>query len=202
MVCSAVISPARGEDEKVFGLPKSEILYTNPEEALKNGKPVRIERATRYIKQWGVWLLTEDHLYYEGGDIMVSLRAKDGKVLVTYPPMAGPLIISEIERRILDCGISAHYQVEGAVLFDIAGKEVRKIPKVTYTRDCGKTHDSRLFWLNYNAIEKGAPISVVRFIDRDGKTVYEAKKGQAGKASFTHGSRSYSIALPAPEFPG
>lgn len=199
--CAAVVSLACRTDERVLGLPKVETVYTDPEKAPNDGKPVRIEREARYIEQWEVWLLMEHHLYYEGGDIAASLRTQDGQVRVAYPPMAGPLIISEPERRILDCGISAHYEIDAAVLFDLTGRALRKIPRLTHTRNCGRTDDAKLFWLHYNAIENGAPINVLRVIDRDGNTVHEARSIQAGSVSFTHDSHPYNLDLPAPEYP-
>ena len=91
--------------------------------------------------------------------------------------------------------------VEFAVVYDDAGREIRRIPKVLYTRDCGKTHDERLFWLHYSSVEDSAAVNVIRFIDRDGYSVHEAKRARAGTVSFKHKSRSYSIAFPTPEYP-
>jgi len=203
VLCCPVVLPgaSTAKDEKILGLPKIETLYTDPEEALQHGRPVRIEREARYLKQWRLWLLAEHNHYYEGSDTTISLRRPNGEVSVTYPPMSGPAIVSESQKRILDCGISAHTMVEFAVVYDDAGREIRRIPKVLYTRDCGKTHDERLFWLHYSSVEDGAAVNVIRFIDRDGYSVHEAKRARAGTVSFKHKSRSYSIAFPTPEYP-
>jgi len=189
-------------EEKVLGLPKTEILYADPEEALQHGKPVRIEREARYLVRWQLWLLEEHNHYYEGGDTIVSLRRPNGDVSVTYPPMSGPVLISESQKRILDCGISAHTIVEFAIVYDDAGREIRRIPQVVYTRDCGKTRDERLFWLRYNPVENGAAVSVIRFIDRNGQIVHEVRQTRRGTVSFKYKSRAYRIAFPAPEYPG
>ena len=163
LICFPIFlfSICTADSEKVFGLPKTETLYTDPEEALEHGRPVRIEREARYLTRWRSWLLAEHRHYYEGGDTVVSLRKPTGEAVVTYPPMSGPIIISESQRRILDCGISAHTMVDFAVVYDDVGREIRRIPKVVYTRNCGKTDDDLLFWLHYNVVEEGAALNVI-----------------------------------------
>ncbi len=41
------------ESDFIFGLPKKEILYSDPQEALRDNKPVRIEREAIKIESWG-----------------------------------------------------------------------------------------------------------------------------------------------------
>ncbi len=203
LVLAVVGSPeACATDNSVLGLPRVEILYKDPEKALRDGKPVRIERQAQFIDRWGTWLLAEHRYYYEGSDVVISLRSKGGRVSVTYPPMKGPFVVSEQEQRILDCGMLSHSEVEAAVLFDNTGKLLKKIPKIIYTRNCGKTDDGKLFWLHYNTVEKGGPVNVIRVIDHNGETIYQTKKSETGDVVFSYDSHPYRITLPAPDHPG
>jgi len=166
-------TPCFAESDLIFGLPKSEVLYSNPEDSLKDNKPVRIEREAKKKKSWGLWLLSEKHLYYERASYYITLRKDDGTIVVKYPGINGPFILSESKKRLLACEISIHYEIENAILFDSLGNEIKKIPRTTYTCDCGKTDDCALFWLLYNVIENNKPVNAIRFIDANGDTIYE-----------------------------
>ena len=190
------------ESDLIFGLPKKEILYSDPEEALRDNKPVRIERKAIKIKSWGLWLLAEEHLYYEGGGYFLSLRKDDGAIVVRYPEINGPFIISEPKERLLACELSIHYEIENAILFDNSGNKIKEIPRKTFTEDCDKTDDGFLFWLIYNIIENNKPASIIRFIDANGDIIYETKKFEAGQVSFEYEGNKYEVYFQAPKYPG
>jgi hypothetical protein len=196
------LKPCWAESDLIFGLPKNEVLYSNPEKALRDNKPVRIEREAIEIKSWGLWLLAEKYLYYEGGGYSLTLRKNDGTVVVKYPGINGPFILSESQKRLLACEISSHYEIENAILFDNAGNKIKEIPRMTYTCDCGKTDDDSLFWLLYNIVEDMKPINIVRFIDSNGNIVHEVKQFKAGTVSFEHKGIKYKLNFADPKYPG
>jgi len=134
--------------------------------------------------------------------LQVSLRDIEGGAIVEFPRMVGSVLLSTANAQLFSCESNSTLATSEAMAFHLDSRPSFSFPHRGYLRNCGLTGDGRLYWLHYNVVREGVPRNQVVVLNGEGKAVADAEFTDARQFTFKDGEKTYSLSIPAADWPG
>jgi len=146
-------------------------------------------------------LLVSTESYFEGEVKKLSVFNWDGSRLCDLS-FLGSIHILERSHRVLLAQESAHYRVDESLILDPDCNVVARVRQPESVVGFGVSKDEKLFWVISHEVADGEMETRASVYDLSGKKVAEKDVDHAGSWTFDHLGERYTIALPAPDYPG
>lgn len=178
------------------------ILFSDPEEAVRNAKPVSISEEPKLIRRWNRLVLVRTLNYYEGSQKEILVYDYDGNSLGSPQQIEGEVFFLEASNRVFLGGQSAHYFVNKSLLLDQNGNLVREISQPKNVFDFGFSQDGAIIWIFSAYIKDGIPVGQAKIFGSDGDEIKNVDFHKAGEIEVVYRGKTYRISTPQPDFPG
>lgn len=163
-----------------------------------------IKRSSKYIPEWESWLLEEETGINYSGVFWYDLHLldKNGEKIATLPTLRGYTFLTSTENdQIVAC--EENPDSKGyAIIFNLKGDTVAEFRHEEFLRACGTTEDGKLYWLQYNALERPVtptdlkPYNIVVVMNNEGEVVYEERFVRGKAVEFKYEETNYAIDIP------
>lgn len=185
----------------VFGKPAFTRHFENPEDAIKPWKPVMTIVEAKYAKDISKFIVTETDWFYEGTTVNLSLYSEAGVSETVFPTAVGPYTYSSNGKTILFCESDGYEVSYPAKLYDLNGANIKELPTLGWSRDCGKSDDGTIYWQRYSKVMNGVTTSVIRFIGVTGDIIQTVESKIAEKIALDYQGRAYKFSFDLPQLP-
>lgn len=187
---------------KIIPYQPSKVLFSDPEEAVKQAKPVSILEEPKLIQRWKRLILVRTLNYYEGVKKDITVYDYAGNPLSPSQKNEGEVFFLDASNRIFLAGQSFHNFVNKSFLLDQNGSLVREVSQPENVIDFGFSHDGKIIWILSSYIKDEIPVGQVKVVDYNGDEIKKTDFLKAMELEVIYEGKIYKISVPKPDFPG
>jgi hypothetical protein len=161
----------------------------------------RARAEERYVPTTRGWVTIQERGAGKDATLDVALLDAKRARVAAFPPLVGPIFVSNLNRQILSCESNARRETRGTVVHAFTGAEVFRFAHVGFLRACGLVADGRVYWLHYSVMREEQPWNVLVALDRAGVVVVREEFREAKTLAFTFEGGRFTLPVPAAERP-
>lgn len=187
---------------KIVRYATSQILHTDPEEALIEEEPVSKSEEPILIDAWKRLIIKKVFNLYEGNSTEITILDYDGNILNTSTKFMGTALFLINTKRIFLAQRSSHFIITESLMLNSDGKLIKEVPQDPNVVEFGHSSDGKVIWIFSSSGIGGKPKTKIKIIDHNGKVIRSEESEKEEQILFNFEGTRYEFRVPAPNWPG